>query len=40
MIHSNDPICEMMARKVAEIGARDITNTIAITEIAHRELGQ
>jgi hypothetical protein len=38
LIDRNDPICEMIARKVIEIGARGITNAVAITEIACEEL--
>jgi len=28
----NDPICEMVARKIIEIGASGVSNAVAITE--------
>jgi hypothetical protein len=34
LIDRNDPICEMIARKVIEVGARGISNAVAISEIA------
>jgi hypothetical protein len=34
----NDPICEMVARTVIQIGAAGLTDPVAISEIALREL--
>jgi hypothetical protein len=34
----SDPVCEMVARKVFELGASGVTNAVAITEIACRQL--
>jgi hypothetical protein len=39
LVDRNDPICEIVARKVIEIGATGITNPVAISEIAVRQLG-
>jgi hypothetical protein len=39
LMDRNDPICEMVARKIIEINARGVADPIAITEIAVRELG-
>ena len=38
LVDRNDPICEMVARKVIEIGATGVTNAVAISEIAFRQL--
>ena len=38
LVDRNDPICEMVARKIIEIGAAGVTNAVAISEIAFREL--
>jgi hypothetical protein len=40
LVDRNDPICEIVARKVIEIGTRGVTNAVAITKIACRELGR
>jgi hypothetical protein len=37
LVDRNDPICEMVARKIIEING--VTDPIAITEIAVRQLG-
>jgi hypothetical protein len=33
-----DPLCELVARKIIEVGARGVTDVIAISQIAVREL--
>jgi hypothetical protein len=38
LVDRNDPICEIVARKVIEIEASGVTNAIAISEIAFRQL--
>ena len=38
LVDRNDPICEMVARKVIEIGATGVTNAVAISELAFRQL--
>jgi hypothetical protein len=38
LVDRNDPVCEMVARKVFELGASGVTNAVAITEIAYRQL--
>jgi hypothetical protein len=39
VVDRNDPICEIVARKIIEIGATGVTNAVAISEIAFRQLG-
>ena len=39
LVDRNDPICQILARKVIEIGSSGATNAIAIAEIAYRQLG-
>lgn len=39
LVDRNDPICEIVARKIIEIGERGANNPDAICEIAIRELG-
>jgi hypothetical protein len=38
LVDRNDPICEIVARKVIEIAASGVTNAVAISEIALRQL--
>jgi L-serine deaminase len=38
LVDRNDPICEMVARKVIEIGATGVTDAVAIAEMAVRQL--
>ena len=38
LVDRNDPICDLVARKVIEIGANNSTNAVAIAEIAFRQL--
>jgi hypothetical protein len=38
LVDRNDPICQMVARRVIEIGSSGATNAIAIAEIAFRQL--
>ncbi len=38
LVDRNDPVCEIVARKVAEIGASGVTDAVAISEIAFRQL--
>ena len=39
LVDRNDPICEIVARKIMEIGARNGHDSNAICEIALEELG-
>ncbi len=39
LIDRSDPICEIVARRVIEIGSSGVTNALAISEIALKELG-
>lgn len=39
LVDRNDPICEVVARKIIEINQAGATNALAISEIALRELG-
>ena len=38
LVDRNDPICEMVARKIIEVSAGGVTNAVAISEIALRQL--
>ena len=38
LVDRNDPICETVARKVIEIEATGVTNAVAISEIAFKQL--
>ena len=38
LIDRSDPICEIVARKVVEIGSSGVTNAVAISEMAFRQL--
>jgi hypothetical protein len=38
LVDRNDPICEIVARKVIEIGSSGASNALAITQIAVRQL--
>ena len=38
LVDRNDPICEMIARSVIKIGESGVTNAVAITETACRQL--
>lgn len=38
LVDRNDPICEIVARKIIEIGAHSPANAVAIAEIAYRQL--
>jgi len=38
LVDRDDPICEMVARKVIEIGTGGSANAAAIAEIAYRQL--
>jgi hypothetical protein len=38
LVNRNDPICEIVARKVIEIEATGVTNAVTITEIAVKQL--
>ena len=40
LVDRNDPICEIVARKVIEIGATGITDDVAISAIAFQQLGR
>lgn len=39
LVDRNDPVCEMIARKVIEIADSGVTNAVAISEMALRQLG-
>jgi hypothetical protein len=34
LVDRNDPVCEMIAKKVIEVGLTGACNTVAITELA------
>lgn len=38
LLDRNDPVCEIVARKVIRIAESGVTNAVAICEIAIREL--
>ncbi len=38
LVDRNDPICELVARKVIDIGKSGVTNAMAISKIAFRQL--
>jgi hypothetical protein len=38
LVDRSDPICEMVALKVIEIGASGVSNAVAISEIACKQL--
>ena len=38
LVDRNDPICEIVARKVIKIGSSGATHAVAIAEIAYRQL--
>jgi hypothetical protein len=38
LVDRNDPVCDIVARKIIEIGANNTINAIAISEIAYRQL--
>lgn len=38
LVDRNDPVCEIVARKVIEIGSSGASNAVAIAEIAFRQL--
>lgn len=39
LVDRDDPICEIVARKIIEIASSGVTNAVAIAEIAFRQLG-
>ena len=39
LVDRNDPICEIVARKIIEIAANGATSAVAIAEIAFGQLG-
>ena len=39
LVDRNDPVCEIVARKVIEIGATGAGDPVVISEIAARQLG-
>jgi hypothetical protein len=39
LVDRDDPICEIVARKVIEVGTSGITSSVAIAEITCRQLG-
>ncbi|MGY4626824.1 hypothetical protein [Bradyrhizobium sp. USDA 4486] len=38
LVGRNDPICEIVARKIIEVEATGVTNALAISEIALKQL--
>jgi hypothetical protein len=39
LVDRNDPVCDIVARKIREIGATGASDPVAISEIAARALG-
>jgi hypothetical protein len=39
LVDRNDPVCDIVARKIMEIGATGASDPVAISEIAARALG-
>jgi len=39
LVDRNDPICEIVARKIIEVGAQGSPSAVDIADIACRELG-
>jgi hypothetical protein len=39
LVDRNDPVCDIVARKIMEIGATGASDPVAISEIAGRALG-
>ena len=40
LVDRDDPVCDIVARKVIEIGATGVTSPIAISEIVVRQLSE
>lgn len=40
LVDRNDPACEIVARKVIEIGETGVTNAVALSEIVYRQLAR
>ena len=38
LVDRNDPVCEIVARKIIEIGANGASDPVAISEMAARQL--
>lgn len=38
LVDRNDPICDLVARKIIKIAEEDATNVVAITELAFGQL--
>jgi hypothetical protein len=38
LMNRNDPVCEIVAKKVIEVGSRGVLNAWAISEIAYKQL--
>ncbi len=39
LVDRNDPVCEVVAHKVIKIAEKGVTNAVAISQMATRELG-
>jgi hypothetical protein len=39
LVDRNDPICELIARKIIKVAETGVTNDVAISELALRQLG-
>jgi hypothetical protein len=39
LVDRNDPVCDIVARKIIEIGKRGVHDPVAICEMVVRELG-
>ena len=39
LVDRNDPICELVAKKMVDIHSRGVTNAIALAELTIREIG-
>ena len=38
LVDRGDPVCELVARKIIEVGSSGVSNAVALSEIAVREL--
>jgi hypothetical protein len=38
LVDRGDPVCEIVARKIIEVGSSGVTDAVAISEIAVRQL--
>jgi hypothetical protein len=38
-LNRNDPICELLAKKMLDLHARGVTDAVALAELTIREIG-